>query len=59
MLAAGCAAAGKGSHQSAPKHVHHGQRTQRAQRDHRKKEATRDGFELTGVLRRGFPLRNP
>ena len=52
-------AAGKDSHQGAPDHVCHGQHAERTQRNHRKEEAPRDGFELSGILRRGFAPRNP
>jgi hypothetical protein len=59
MLPAAGAGTGKGPRQSSPHDVRHRQDTERTERDHRKEEAPRDGFELGGVLRRGFTLRNP
>ena len=52
-------AAGKGPQQNTPQYVCHRHHTQRTQRDHRKEETPREGFELAGELRRSFTLRNP
>jgi hypothetical protein len=59
MLSTVGAAAGECPHHPSPEHAGYGHRTERAKGDYGKQEAARDGFELAGVLRQGFALRNP